>query len=120
MQGVYTYSVFIAKLSPVYMIEANMGYLSSFADKLTFASSEANSDIIIGGNRMDEDINMENPMFGLGDISFTTGEILTIENWNADCIEVEFNGNKFVGAVKSMEYSLSNIEEVKYELIELK
>lgn len=120
VQGVYTYSVFNAKLSPVYMIEANMGYLSSFADKLTFASSEANSDIIIGGNRMDEDINMENPMFGLGDISFTTGEILTIENWNADCIEVEFNGNKFVGAVKSMEYSLSNIEEVKYELIELK
>lgn len=120
VQGTYTYSVFNALLAPLYMIEANMSYLSSFAGKLTFASSEGNSDIVIGGKKVSEDIQLGVPMFGRGDISFSMGNVLIEADWNVSCIELEFDGKNIIGAVKSMEYTLDNIEEVKYELIELK
>ena len=120
VQGTYTYSVFNALLSPRYMIEANIGYLSSFASELTFASSEANSDIVIDGKKMNENIALGTPTFGLGDISFEMSNVLIEADWNSSCIELEFEGKEIVGAVNSMEYTLSNIESIKYELIELK
>lgn len=120
VQGTYTYSVFNALLAPCYMIDANIGYLSSFANELTFASSEANSDIVINGKKMSENITLGNPTFGIGDISFEMGNVLIEADWNSSCIELEFEGKNIVGSVKSMEYTLSDTESIKYELIELK
>ena len=120
VQGTYTYSIFNAKLAPVYMIEANMAYLSSFAGKLTFASSEGNSDIVIDGRKVNSDIDMGSSMFGNGNFSFTMENTIIDSNLNSLCIELSNQGKTYKGSIKSLEFSLSNVEAVKYELIEIK
>ena len=50
VEGVYSSTVFNAGLAPVYMVEANRRYLASFTDKLSFASSDGNSEIALDGH----------------------------------------------------------------------
>ena len=41
-------------------------------------------------------------------------------NLNSLCIELSNQEKTYKGAIKSLEFSLSNVEAVKYELIEIK
>lgn len=79
--------MFNAELAPIFMIEANKSYLASFAKKLTFVSSEGNSSIYIDGKSVAGDIDLSDSLFGHGNISFTTDELVLPNNWNG-CVEI--------------------------------
>ena len=72
VEGAYTNSVFNAPLAPVYMIEANKRYLASFTSLLKFASTEGNAGIKLDGRAVNTDISLDDPLFGPGNIKFST------------------------------------------------
>ena len=59
-------------------------------------------------------------MFGNGNFSFTMENTIIDSNLNSLCIELSNQEKTYKGAIKSLEFSLSNVEAVKYELIEIK
>ncbi|WP_300791979.1 hypothetical protein [uncultured Bacteroides sp.] len=118
IEGVSTDSMFNAALSPIKMIEANKSYLASFSDKLTFVSSEGNSSVLIDGKSIAEDITLSEPLFGHGNISFTTDELVLPEDWNG-CVEIPWNGVKKKGFLSTLDINVANNEAYEYELIEV-
>lgn len=118
IEGVSTDSMFNAALSPIKMIEANKSYLASFSDKLTFVSSEGNSSALIDGKSIAEDITLSEPLFGHGNISFTTDELVLPEDWNG-CVEIPWNGVKKKGFLSTLDINVANNEAYEYELIEV-
>lgn len=118
IEGVSTDSMFNAALSPIKMIEANKSYLASFSDKLTFVSSEGNSSVLIDGKSIAEDITLTEPLFGHGNISFTTDELVLPEDWNG-CVEIPWNGVKKKGFLSTLDINVANNEAYEYELIEV-
>lgn len=117
IEGVLTDSMFNAELAPIFMIEANKSYLASFAKKLTFVSSEGNSSIYIDGKSVAGDIDLSDSLFGHGNISFTTDELVLPNNWNG-CVEISWNGEMKKGFLSTLDISVANNEAFEYELIE--
>lgn len=119
VEGSYSDTVFNAELSPIYMVEANMRYLASFAGKLIFASSEGNSDIIIGGTPVSSDIELMNPLFGVGTIKFSTDYMIDTDEWNDIALQVMIGDTYITGAVSQIEFQSSKESSYECQLIEL-
>lgn len=118
IEGVSTDSMFNADLAPVFMVEANKSYLASFAKTLTFVSSEGNSGVSIDGKKVSGNIELSDPLFGHGNISFTTDELVLPEDWNG-CVEIPCNGGKKKGFLSTLDINVANNEAYEYELIEV-
>lgn len=118
IEGVSTDSMFNADLAPVFMIEANKSYLASFSKTLTFVSSEGNSGVSIDGKSVSENIELSDPLFGHGNISFTTDELVLPEDWNG-CVEIPWEGGVRKGFLSALDITVANIEAFEYELIEV-
>lgn len=97
VEGAYTNSVFNAPLAPVYMIEANKRYLASFTSLLKFASTEGNAGIKLDGRAVNTDISLDDPLFGPGNIKFSTDSFIFPEDWNNTIVQIEWNGMIFKG-----------------------
>lgn len=120
VDGSYSDTVFNARFSPYYMIMSNMGYLASFADMLTFASTEGSSDIVIDGNHVTDDIPLSGGIFGFGNISFETSDMLVPDDWNRCDVSFESNGITYVGSLSSLEIRVMDTDTYEYVLIEKK
>lgn len=119
VEGSYTDSVFNASLAPVYMIEANKRYLASFADSLKFASTEGNSDIKLDGKAVSADIPLSDPLFGPGNIKFSTDNFIFPEDWNNTIVQIDWDGVTFKGNLMNLDVKSQETEALKYELIEI-
>mgnify|MGYP006909822490 FL=1 len=119
VEGAYTNSVFNAPLAPVYMIEANKRYLASFTSLLKFASTEGNAGIKLDGRAVNTDISLDDPLFGPGNIKFSTDSFIFPEDWNNTIVQIEWNGMIFKGNLMSLDVKPQEIEALKYELIEI-
>lgn len=109
-------TMFNAMYSQRYMIEANARYLAAFAEKLSFASSDGNSDVEINGVRETNDIALGNRLFTVGELSVETGDQGTPSDLSG-YIRIEKNGNVYKGFVKSVSYNHGKAKPVKYSLI---
>lgn len=118
IDGVSTDSMFNSDLAPIFMIEANKSYLASFAKTLTFVSSEGKSDVSIDGKSVSGNVELSDPLFGHGNISFTTDELVLPEDWNG-CVEIPWYGGKKKGFLSTLDINVANNEAYEYELIEM-
>lgn len=109
-------TMFNAMYSQRYMIKANARYLAAFAEKLSFASSDGNSDVEINGVRETNDIALGNRLFTVGELSVETGDQETPSDLSG-YIRIEKNGNVYKGFVKSVSYNNGKAKPVKYSLI---
>lgn len=109
-------TMFNAMYSQRYMIKANARYLAAFAEKLSFASSDGNSDVEINGVRETNDIALGNRLFTVGELSVETGDQGTPSDLSG-YIRIEKNGNVYKGYVKSVSYNHGKAKPVKYSLI---
>lgn len=109
-------TMFNAMYSQLYMIKANARYLAAFAEKLSFASSDGNSDVEINGARETNDIALGNRLFTVGELSVETGDQETPSDLSG-YIRIEKNGNVYKGYVKSVSYNHGKAKPVKYSLI---
>lgn len=119
VDGAYTDSVFNAPLAPIYMIEANKRYLASFSEKLKFASTTGNSEIKLDGNAVNADILLSDPLFGPGNIKFSTDSFIFPEDWNNTIVQIEWDGMIFKGNLMNLDVKPQETEALKYELIEV-
>lgn len=109
-------TMFNAMYSQRYMIKANARYLAAFSEKLSFASSDGNSDVEINGVRETNDIALGNRLFTVGELSVETGDQGTPSDLSG-YIRIEKNGNVYKGFVKSVSYNHGKAKPVKYSLI---
>lgn len=101
------------------MIEANKRYLASFANTMKFASTEGNSDIKLDGKAVNADILLSDPLFGPGNIKFSTDNFIFPEDWNNTIIQIEWDGVTFKGNLMNLDVKAQETEALKYELIEI-
>lgn len=118
IEGVSTDSMFNSDLAPIFMIEANKSYLASFAKTLTFVSSEGKSDVSIDGKSVSGNVELSDPLFGHGNISFTTDELILPDDWNG-CVEIPWKDGIKKGFLSTLDITVANIEAFEYELIEV-
>lgn len=117
ISGVSSSTVFNASLSVLSMIKENKKFLASFSKKLSFVSTEGNSNVTIDDVKLSDDIELSEPLFGVGNISFSTNNFIIPEEWNG-YIEITCDGKVFRGFVLNLEISIENKEVFEYELIE--
>lgn len=117
IQGAYTDTVFNAVYAPMFMIEANRGYIGMFARRLTFASSDGNSDIIIDGKKMNADVKITDRILTCGDISIKTNNVVLPTDWEG-IICFEWEDYLFRCFLKSVDANFSRNEAFEYNLME--
>ena len=117
VEGAYTDTVFNATYAPIFMIEANKSYIGMFAQRLTFASSEGNSNIKIDGRRVSADVKISDRLFTCADISITTNDVVLPEDWEG-LIEFEWDKYAYFGYLKNVDAGFEREEAFKYDLIE--
>lgn len=117
IEGAVSDTVFNGTFAPPYMVEANKRYIASFCKELKFASSEGNSTIIIGGIPMSSDIEINNPLFSVGEVAFKTNDFKLPENFQG-LIEFEWEGRKYQGYLADVEISYQSSGILEYKLLE--
>lgn len=115
--GAYTDTVFNAAYAPMFMVEANMGYIGMFTQRLTFASSDGNSSIAIGEKKMSSSIKIADRLFTSGNILIKTNDVDLPSDWEG-IIQFEWDDYVFQGFLKSMDANFHRNEAFEYELIE--
>lgn len=109
-------TMFNAMYSQRYMIKANEKFIGAFTDRLEFASSEGNSDIVIDGVSEKADILISGRSFTVGELSFETGDIEILSDLSGYVVVT--NGRKtYKGYLSNVSYNLGRSEAVKYTLI---
>lgn len=118
IEGSLTDTVFNGEFSPFFCIKANEGYISTMAEQLTlqFASSDGNSNIVIDGVKVTDNIQLYNRLFSLGSLSFLTDFIDEPASDN-DLVEIENNGIVYRGFIEEATFKYAINEAVKYKLI---
>lgn len=118
IQNAISSLVFNGAFSPMSCVRANAGFIGMQAKTLhlEFASSVGNSSIIIAGQGMSDDIEINNPLMTCGRISFTTDEVDEPASDN-DLVEIESNGILYRGFIEEAVFKFAKNEAVKYKLI---
>lgn len=109
-------TMFNAMYSQRYMIEANEKFIGAFTDRLEFASSEGNSDVVIDGVSEKADILISERSFTVGELSFETGDT-EIPSDLSGYVVVTNVGKTYKGYLSNVSYNLGRSEAVKYTLI---
>lgn len=109
-------TMFNAMYSQRYMIKANEKFIGAFTDRLEFASSEGNSDIVIDGVSEKADILISGRSFTVGELSFETGDIEILSDLSGYVV-VTNGGKAYKGYLSNVSYNLGRSEAVKYTLI---
>lgn len=117
IEGAFSNTVFNGTFAPPYMVEANKQYIGSFCKKLKFASSEGNSTIIVGGVPMSADIELNAPLFSVGEVAFKTNDFILPKNFQG-LIEFEWEGRKYQGYLADVEISYASSGILEYKLLE--
>lgn len=109
-------SMFNVMYSQRDMIDANMGYLSSFSHLIEYSSSDGNSEVIIDGEGLKDDIELSNRLFTVGVMSVTT-EDTDIPTDLSGVVEFDKNGKIYKGYVSEITLNIGRTESVTYKLI---
>lgn len=109
-------TMFNAMYSQRYMIEANEKFIGAFTDRLEFASSEGNSNVVIDGVSEKADILISERSFTVGELSFETGDT-EIPSDLSGYVVVTNGGKTYKGYLSNVSYNLGRSEAVKYTLI---
>ena len=109
-------TIFNAMYSQRYMIKANEKLIGAFTDRLEFASSEGNSDVVIDGVSEKADILISGRSFTVGELSFETGDT-EIPSDLSGYVVVTNGGKTYKGYLSNVSYNLGRSEAVKYTLI---
>lgn len=109
-------TMFNAMYSQRYMIKANEKFIGAFTDRLEFASSEGNSDVVIDGVSEKSDILISGRSFIVGELSFETGDT-EIPSDLSGYVVVTNGGKTYKGYLRNVSYNLGRSEAVKYTLI---
>lgn len=109
-------TMFNAMYSQRYMIKANEKFIGAFTDRLEFASSEGNSDVVIDGVSEKADILISGRNFTVGELSFETGDIEILSDLSG-YVAVTNGGKTYKGYLSNVSYNLGRSEAVKYTLI---
>lgn len=118
IEGVSSKTTFNSQYNPIECVKANEGYICIMAQAmtLTLASCDGNSDAIINGVKMSDNIELSNTLCTAAEIEFSTDEIP--DNANIDAlIAVTDNGITYRGYIKNVDYKYAKAESVKYNLI---
>lgn len=118
IEGALSSNVFNGAFCPMACVRANAGLIGLQSGKilLKFASSTANSSIVVGGEPMSADIKIDSPIATCGSIEFSTGEVDELPDVDS-LIEVNDNGTVYRGFVKEADFKYARTEAVKYKLI---
>ena len=117
VQNAFTETVFNAAIAPNKIILNNEEYLGSFAKRLKFTSSDANSSAIIGGTLMSANINITKQLFKVGKISIDTNDHSFPETWDG-LIEFAYAGKTYKGYLDSIDICFANLGTITYNIIE--
>lgn len=117
VKNAYTDTVFNAKLAPNQIIQHNKEYFATFTNKLSFASSDANSSAVIGGTAMSADISITGQMFKAGKISIDTDDMVLPESWDG-VVKFELNKKTYQGYLESIDINFAKSGTITYNLIE--
>lgn len=110
-------AVFNGSFSPMACVLANAGYIGIQAKKLylEYASSEGNSNVVIGDHAMDDDIELDTPLMTCGRLTFTTDDI--DDTVTSGClVEVESGGVLYRGFIDEAIFKYAKNEAVNYQL----
>lgn len=97
------------------MLNANAGYIGMFTRKLSYSSSDGNSDVSVNDVRMKDDFIIENGLITCGDVSFKTFDE-DIPQTDDKTIRILKDGLIYEGYIKEVSSVLERNEGVKYEL----
>ena len=117
--GAYTTTVFNAAFSPIYMVEANKGFLSSFCNGLKLSMTGGSRDITVGGEAVTKDFTFAaaDRLFKCCSLKITTNDQeLPIDK--SGKISFEYGGELHNGYLKSVKTKYQSEDPVQYELIE--
>lgn len=117
--GTYTDSVFNGAFSPIYMVEANRGYIASFCDALKLSMTRGCRDVVIGNDSVVKDFAFlaSERLFKCGKIEVSTDD-LDMSDDKDGLIEFVLNGCRYTGYLQSVEQMCQHDETLEYELIE--
>lgn len=109
-------TMFNAMYSPRSMIMANKKFIGCSTESLIFASSDGNSDVVINGVKESDDIIIEDRLFTVGELSFSTSDNEVLNDWSGE-ISIEKGGETYQGYVMDTKINSLKSKEVKYTLI---
>lgn len=117
IEGVISPStMFNVMYSQLDMIRANEHYLASMCEILDFASSTGNSDVLIDGVSLRENISIKDPLFTVGEMSVKTDD-LEIPNNLSGKVVFTYNGRRYEGFVNEVTLNIGRGESVTYDMI---
>lgn len=119
IQNSITGTLLNGEYSPIRCVLANAEYISQMAPSmlLTFASSDGNSDIIIDGMGMSDNLALEDcEMLTAGELKFTCGDLTMPEDANC-LIRVKSSDFIYEGFIKQVSYTLARPEAVDYTIL---
>lgn len=99
----------------VEMLKANAGYIGMFTKKLSYSSSDGNSDVVVNGIGMKDDFNVESGIITCGDVSFTTYDE-DIPLTDDETIKILKDGLVYEGYIKEVSRVIERFAGVKYDL----
>lgn len=97
------------------MLQSNAGYIGMFTKKLSYSSSDGNSDVSVNGVGMKDDFNVESKIITCGDVSFTTFDE-DIPQTDDGTIIIQKDGLVYEGYIKEVSSVVERNEGVKYDL----
>lgn len=110
-------SMFNAMFSPSSIIEANKGYIGASTDNLTFASSDGNAEVTIGGKKENRDMAVESSLFNAREVKFETSDIEIPENLNG-MIVLHASSGDITGFLKNVDYTYTKRKSATFTLIQ--
>lgn len=118
IDGVLSQYVYNGEFSPRACALANAEYIGCQAPTVTlrFASSGGNSDVVINGESLKEDVVITDRLVSVGELTFTSDAVEAPENLNA-LISVKSGGFIYTGYLAEAEYQLAKTEAVKYTIL---
>lgn len=97
------------------MLQANVGYIGMFTNKLSYSSSDGNSDVVVNGIGMKDDFKIESGIITCGDVSFKTFDE-EIPPTDDETIKILKDDLVYEGYIKEVSSTIERNEGVKYDL----
>lgn len=116
--GALSSDVFNGEYAPHKCIRANATYIAAAMCPMTlkFASFDGNTEVSIDGIKGNADLQLNEQLFTLGEVQFSSADVDTKLDVNA-LYEVQSNGITYRGFLKEVSFKYAKAETVKYKLI---
>lgn len=118
ISGALSSDVFNGEYAPYLCAKANAAYIAAAKCPMTlkFASFDGNTEVSINGIKGNADLQLNEQLFTLGEVQFSSADVDTKLDVNA-LYEVHSNGITYRGFLKEVSFKYAKAETVKYKLI---